>query len=246
MKIYFLITGILSILYYLVLVFYSGRLRTTFAVFWVILGGAHLILGCAPLPVSVYPLLELICAAGWLCFACIEAMIIKAMFPEDGRQADYIIILGAQVRGRRITDSLKRRLDKGAEYLHMHPETKAIVSGGQGPGEDVPEADAMAEYLIACGIERNRILRERCSTSTRENFIFSSKYADPKHSRVGIVTNGFHMYRASFIAKQEGYMDICRIPSSSNPFFQINYLTREFFAVIHILVKMYILKEKRT
>lgn len=246
MKSYFLITGILCILYYLVLVFYSRRLRSTFAVFWILLGGAHLILGCAPFPVSVYTVLGIMCIAGWLCFMWIESLIIKAMFSRCDRQVDYIIILGAQVRGRRITDSLKRRVDKGAGYLLKYPHTKVIVSGGQGPGEDISEADAMAEYLINCGIERNRIYIERCSTSTRENFAFSSKYLNPEDSGAAIVTNGFHMYRAVLIAKQEGYKNIYQLPASSNPVFQLNYLMREFFAVLLILIKTYILKGKRT
>lgn len=244
MRSYFLITGILSILYYLMLVFYSGRLRTTFAPFWVFFGGAHLILGCAPFPISVYTVLEIICIAGWICFIGIESMIIKAMFSTCDRPVDYIIILGAQVRGRRITDSLKRRVDKGAVYLQQYPRTKVIVSGGQGPGEDISEADAMTEYLVSCGITPDRICIENRSTSTRENFAFSRKYFNPGVSSVAIVTNGFHMYRAALIAKQEGCRNVYLLPASSNPVFQLNYMMREFFAVIHILIKKYILKKR--
>ena len=101
MQIYFLITGILSILYYLILVFYSRRLRSTFAVFWVILGGAHLVIGCAPLPVYMYTVLGVLCTAGWCIFIMIEVRIIKAMLSRCDRRADYIIILGAQVRGKK-------------------------------------------------------------------------------------------------------------------------------------------------
>ncbi len=45
----------------------------------------------------------------------------------------WIIVLGAQVRGRKITDSLKRRLDCALAYLTEHPDVHVIVSGG--PGE---------------------------------------------------------------------------------------------------------------
>ena len=245
MQIYFLITGILSILYYLILVFYSRRLRSTFAVFWVILGGAHLIIGCAPLPVYMYTVLGVLCTTGWCIFIVIEARIIKAMLSRCDRRADYIIILGAQVRGKKITDSLKRRLDKGLEYLRRFPDTKVIVSGGRGPGEDILEADAMAGYLTEYGILPDRVIREGRSTSTRENLAYSSKFLDPEHQSVGIVTNGFHMYRAALIARQEGYRHIHMIPATSNPVFQINYLVREFFAVLYLMIKMYIPGEKR-
>ena len=96
----------------------------------------------------------------------------------------------------------------------------------------------MAEYLITSGICRKRIIREGQSTSTRENLRYSKKYTDPQKEKIGIVTNGFHMYRALLIADQEGYRNTYKVPASSNPVFQINYLMREFFAVVHAWLKM--------
>ena len=77
-----------------------------------------------------------------VCFLLIaEIKIIKGMhrnplgkrkehFEEDtktGSATRWIIVLGAQVRGRKITDSLKRRLDCASEYLKEHPEVHVIV-----------------------------------------------------------------------------------------------------------------------
>lgn len=237
MKYYFLIAGVWCILYYLVLVYHSRKLRSTFAVFWLFAGGVHLLVGCAPLPAYMYAGLLSVCGAGWVCFLGVEALIISGMVSSHDRKSDCIIILGAQVKGTKITDSLKRRLDRAVRYLRKFPETKVIVSGGKGPGEDITEADAMGDYLISCGINPRRIVREKCSTSTRENFRYSKKYTDPENDSVGIVTNGFHMYRSLLIAAQEGYKKTHKIPASSNPVFQINYLTREFFAVLSVWLK---------
>ena len=157
---------------------------------------------------------------------------------RERQKVDCIIVLGAQVKGKKITDSLKRRLDRAALYLKKYPDTRVIVSGGQGPGEEISEADAMAAYLIRSGIDRERIIREDQSTSTSENLRYSRKYTDPEREDIGIVTNGFHMYRALLIAGQEGYRNAYKIPASSNPVFQINYLMREFFAVVHVWLKM--------
>lgn len=168
----------------------------------------------------------------------VEIRIFSAMFSLHERKVDCIIVLGAQVKGKKITDSLKRRLDRAVIYLKKYPDTRVIVSGGQGPGEEISEADAMAEYLSASGISGKRIDREDQSTSTRENLRYSKKFADPEKEKVGIVTNGFHMYRALLIAGQEGYRNTYKIPASSNPVFQINYLMREFFAVVHVWLKM--------
>lgn len=238
MKYYFLITGILCLLYYLVLVWHSRKLRSTFAVFWLFTGGAHLIIGCAPLPAYMYTFLSVVCGAGWICLILVEIRIFSAMFSQNEKRVDCLIVLGAQVRGKKITDSLKRRLDRAVMYLKKYPDTRVIVSGGQGPGEEISEADAMAEYLITSGISRKRIIREGQSTSTRENLRYSKKYTDPQKEKIGIVTNGFHMYRALLIADQEGYRNTYKVPASSNPVFQINYLMREFFAVVHAWLKM--------
>lgn len=237
MKYYFLIVGVLCVLYYLLLAWYSRRLSSTFAGFWLITGGVHLILGCAPFPVLVYRILKYAAAAVWIVFAAVQLRILAAMIPDKSGEADCIIVLGAQVRGRRITNSLKRRLDAALEYLGEHPHTRVIVSGGQGKGEDIPEAEAMAEYLISNGVDPCRIIREDQSTSTRENFRFSRKFLDAENAVTGIVTNDFHICRAEMIARREGYRRIIRIPASSNPVFQLNYLVREFFAIIAMLVR---------
>lgn len=195
-------------------------------------------IGCAPLPVYVYAGLLAVCGAGWAGFIAVEVLIISAMISRYDRKTDCIIVLGAQVKGTKITDSLKRRLDRAVCYLRKFPEAKVIVSGGRGPGEDITEADAMGDYLISCGIAQGRIVREKHSASTKENLRYSRRYTDPEHDSVGIVTNGFHMYRALLIAAQEGYKNVYKIPASSNPVFQINYLTREFFAVISVWLNM--------
>lgn len=153
------------------------------------------------------------------------------MFSKPERGAQWIIILGAQVRGRKITDSLKRRLDAAIHYLEENERTMVVVSGGRGPGEDISEADAMEQYLIEQGVAENRIRKEDQSVSTRENLSFSRRFIDPKHETVGIVTNNFHSYRAKLLAEQEGYAHVFSVSASSNYVFQINYLVREFFAV---------------
>lgn len=234
MRAYFLITGTVFILYYFVLALYTHRLRSTFALFWVMAGGVHLICGCAPFSAHTYHIQGWICAACWLAFAAVETRVIRAMRTRFTGDADWIIVLGAQVRGRRVTDSLKRRLDLAYTYLTEHPRAGVIVSGGQGPGEEISEARAMAAYLAALGISGNRIFEEDRSVSTRENLKFSSEFLDREKDTVGIVTNNFHIYRASVIARQEGYRKICLLPAGANPVFQPNYLMREFFAVIKV------------
>lgn len=56
---------------------------------------------------------------------------------KKGRNADYIIVLGAGIMGKRVTPLLAARLDKGMALLKKNPNARLILSGGQGPGEEI-------------------------------------------------------------------------------------------------------------
>ena len=53
---------------------------------------------------------------------------------------DYIIVLGAGLKGDTPSLALERRLEKAAEYMNKNGNAIAIVSGGQGKGETISEA----------------------------------------------------------------------------------------------------------
>ena len=134
---------------------------------------------------------------------------------------------------------MKRRLDKGADYLKQNPQTRVIVSGGQGKGEDVTEASAMAQYLAAHGIEKERIFLEEQSRNTYENLKYSASFTDSMDDRIGIVSNNFHIYRSLMLGRQIGYTRLYGIAAGCNPVLFLNYMVREFFAVM----RMYLTRE---
>lgn len=181
--------------------------------------------------------IQLVLAIVWLVFLVVVFLIWQAAGKVPEEDADYLIVLGAQVRGRKITNSLMRRLDAAYAYLCRNPQTKVIVSGGKGKGEDISEAEAMAENLLKRGINVERILREEMSTSTEENLRFSAEMIqresgiDPEDVVV-LVTNNFHVYRALMLGRQVGYKKLEGLSATSNPVLQLNYLVREFFAII--------------
>jgi uncharacterized SAM-binding protein YcdF (DUF218 family) len=123
---------------------------------------------------------------------------------EAPKNADYIIVLGARVKGTIPSLALQFRIDHAAEYLKQNPDTIAIASGGKGPGEDISEAESIKNELINHGINESRILLEDTSTTTYENIRFSKKLI-PKNAEIGlVVTNDFHIFRAKMIANKEG------------------------------------------
>ena len=124
-------------------------------------------------------------------------------------------------------------------YLQKNEETVCIVSGGQGKGEAVSEAKAMADYLTGCGIAEERILLENQSTSTFENLQNSYDLIELEETdRIGIVTNNFHMYRAMKYAKRIGFRKVYALVASCDVVLLLNYMTREFFAILAMFSKI--------
>lgn len=119
-------------------------------------------------------------------------------------KADYIIVLGARVKGTVPSLALQERIDSAAQYLIKNKNTIAIASGGKGPGEDISEAESIKNELLAHGIDESRILIEDRSTDTYENIGFSKKLIPQDAEKGLLVTNDFHIFRAKMIAANEG------------------------------------------
>ncbi|MDZ5253968.1 YdcF family protein [Clostridium sp. LIBA-8841] len=155
------------------------------------------------------------------------------------KDVDYEIILGAGLDGDKPSPILQERLDEGLAYLNLHPDTKVIVSGGQGSNELIPEAEAMKDFLVSKGINPNRIIEEDKSKSTFQNLEFSDKILDERNAgkdEVLIVTSDFHLFRAMEIAdylgiKNEG------LPSKTPIVLRVQYMIREFPAMIKLLLQ---------
>lgn len=139
-----------------------------------------------------------------LYFASLHIKIREHTKQEVPNHADYIIILGARVKGDVPSLSLQYRIDAAASYMINNKDTIAIASGGQGPGEDITEAEAIKRGLLEHGIKGNRILLEDKSTDTVENIKFSKKLIPDSFQTGLLVTNDFHLYRAKSIARDQG------------------------------------------
>ena len=143
---------------------------------------------------------------------------------------DYIVVLGARLHGETMSLALLYRVEAALNYLQNNPNTIVIASGGQGPGETITEAEAMKRYFVKNGIAEERIYEENRSTTTLENLTFSKEFIK-KGSKVGIVSNDFHLFRASLIAKRLGiepYPIAAKTPTVAKP----KSWSREYIAVI--------------
>jgi len=131
--------------------------------------------------------------------------ILAGQHPKANGDSEYAIILGAKVTGETPSLSLQYRIDSALEYAIKYPHVKLILSGGQGPGEDITEAEAMRRFLLKNGIEEKRLLLESASTSTYENIRFSVELIPDSAGRVTIITSDYHLARAKKIAGKLGF-----------------------------------------
>ena len=83
-------------------------------------------------PKVVCMILGVVVAIGVLSFGVTEGRIIGAMNAQPEEELDYLIVLGAQVKKTVPSKALRLRLDKAYAYLQEHPDTIAVLSGGQG------------------------------------------------------------------------------------------------------------------
>lgn len=174
-----------------------------------------------------------------LYFAFLHTKIRDHANTQVPKHAEFIIILGARVKGETPSLALQYRIDAAADYMKKNKETIAIASGGQGPGEDITEAEAIKRGLVAHGIPSNKILLEDKSTDTVENIRYSKKLI-PKHLKTGlIVTNDFHLYRAKSIAKDQG-LSLEGIPAATPAVAIPKSYAREYLAITkYYLVKTF-------
>lgn len=185
-------------------------------------------------------LLFAVTALGVLAVAVAEVPVIAASRGDEKASAPYLVVLGAGVNGTVPSQSLVDRLEAAQFYLEAHPNAVAILSGGQGAGESISEAQAMTDWLSARGIDPARLIQEDKATSTEENLAFSfdiirARGDDPADG-VAILSSEYHLYRAKLMAQRQGATPYGVAARTGYWSLKVNYFLREAFAVWHLWV----------
>ena len=171
-----------------------------------------------------------------LVFVAVELPIIAVGQSARPEPADVIIVLGAKLIGHEPSTVLRLRLDEATRLYGEGYAPTIIVSGAQGQDEEISEAAAMRDYLIAQHIPADRIIIEDQSFNTYQNLVNSRAImVRGGQQRAIIVSSASHIRRALFLAKQLD-MDVSGAPAPmpQNPFLTLRQYLREGAAMVSL------------
>ena len=244
------VLGAAGILYYLFLVLHVG-IFVNFGWFWAVTGAGFLLAAFLrkytdmAWAVWISRIILAALAALFLLIGILVAVIVSGISEDVPDGLEYAVVLGAQVRGKQPSRALRQRIVKAGETAGKVPGLKLVLSGGQGPGEDISEAQCMWNELTKSkagtgtdsnagnGIDESRLILEDRSTTTKENLRFSDELTGCSGKCCAIISNDFHLYRALKIARKEGYQDVCGISAGSELFMKPHYFVREAVALLY-------------
>ena len=209
--------------------------------FAALLVGIHFLLKYpTPVTTAVFRILCVLLIIGAIAAAITAGFIISAAHPGEQPACDYIVVLGAAVHGTTPSLALQERINAAYDYLSSHPDTVAVLSGGQGSGEEITEAACMYRELTEMGIDSSRLLLEENSTSTIENLEFSmaviEKFSGKAPESIGIVSSEYHIFRATQFARDLGLTPVGIPARTTWLVIRLNYYLREIAAVWKYLV----------
>ena len=145
---------------------------------------------------------------GFCLFLVTEIPVLMGSRSDKETSANYMIVMGAGVNGTEPSLSLLNRLQAAEGWLMENPEAIAVLSGGQGKGEDITEARCMYDWLTERGVDPARLIMEPEATSSYENILYSLELieahgGDPT-GPVAIVSNDYHLCRIRLIGEALG------------------------------------------
>ncbi|PER31702.1 hypothetical protein CN485_15175 [Bacillus cereus] len=160
-------------------------------------------------------------------------------FNRPRRNQDFIIVLGSGLINDKVPPLLASRINKAIDFYWKQAAVNTpptiIFSGGQGPDEGLPEAEAMQNYAIEKGIPLEHTVQENRSVNTYQNMCFSKEIMDSLNPegkyRSIFTTNNFHLFRAGIYARQAG-LNSQGIGSKTAFYYWPNAMIREYVAIV--------------
>lgn len=124
----------------------------------------------------------------------------RIVSPEKAQSfdADAVLVLGCLVRGNTPSGMLSDRLDTALSIEHTAP---FIMSGDHGTKE-YDEVNAMRDFVLNKGVAIERVFMDHAGFCTYDSIYRAKEVFGAE--RLVIVTQGYHLSRALYIAKSLG------------------------------------------
>lgn len=170
---------------------------------------------------------------GIICFSLTLGSMLSAS-KTNAENQNTVIVLGCAVRGTAPSYTLKRRINTAYNYMTANPESVAVLSGGQGNGESITEAQCMFDILTEKGIDPARLYLEENSKNTSENIAYSKQIIEKNNldTDIAVVSSDYHLKRATMICKKNGFKNVRRISARSTRFERPTFYLRDMLGVV--------------
>lgn len=147
---------------------------------------------------------------------------------------DCITVLGAGLWDGEPSPMLKERLDFALEAYGAGCSTKFLMSGDHGR-EDYDEVNAMKDYVVEKGVDKDCVFLDHAGFSTYETMYRARDVF--KVEKTLIITQKYHLYRAVYNARKlgldaYGYLREEKIYSVGNDIREAAARVKDFFYCI--------------
>ncbi|MEG2387778.1 MAG: YdcF family protein [Clostridia bacterium] len=164
----------------------------------------------------------------------------KSVAAYPAESADVVIVLGARVMpDGELSTTLDYRIRTAYEAYQAGRVGALIVCGAQGADEPTTEAEAMAQYLYAQGVAKDKVFIEAESTDTRENLLNAKEIMEKAgYQSALLVTSDYHLQRALWIGQDVGLNAVgCPAPGPDLWYNQVKARLRETLSWINYFVR---------
>ena len=118
---------------------------------------------------------------------------------------DALVLLGCRVTAGTLPPAAARRVARAARAFEEQLAPRVVVSGGR-RWEGLTEAERLASELVRQGVPESALLLERGSLTTRDNAVLTARLLAPLGlRRIGLVTCDWHLARALWSFRREGF-----------------------------------------
>lgn len=109
-------------------------------------------------------------------FSCVTSdMVVNAIYEENNGSKNIMVVLGNWMNNDgTISQTMRTRLELALKAFKEFSFDYIVVSGGMANSQaGISEAEAMYNYLVEHGIDKNIIIKEDQSMSTQQNAIYT-------------------------------------------------------------------------